>query len=210
MAAARSRRVVRHAGSTPNNTTDISTTAAVNTHTRRSIAAANGAGPLLEAVAVRMRKIRRPAREQQRRAARHHARAGRFPSAAGASSRARPAPSDIRTASSRWRPAARASSRFATLAQAISITSPAIATRTNNGASNCRRNVENPVPNGSNVMRASVLGECVRTPAVERRRGRGSPVRRCPGRSRRATRSAPATAIGHSGSRHPCCSSAST
>ena len=63
----------------------------------------------------------------------------------------RAAPIACRTAISRSRTLARASSRFARFAQAISSTSPVVASRIQRGCSYSRRNCETPVPPGVTV-----------------------------------------------------------
>ena len=68
------------------------------------------------------RRCSAPPRQQRARRRRRRARGRRSPPAAGGSDAPRPAPSAARTASSRCRAVARASSRLATFAQAISST----------------------------------------------------------------------------------------
>src|SRR5581483_10382103 len=68
--------------------------------------------------------------------------------------RAGPAPTARRTANSFCRTAARANNKLATLAQAISSTSPTTAIRMRNERENSRRSVESPRPTGVNSMLA--------------------------------------------------------
>ena len=70
-------------------------------------------------------------------------------------SRQRPAPIASRIAISFWRAVARASKRLATLAQAISSTSPTTAMRRRSGRENSLRRSERPLLPGTTSIRAN-------------------------------------------------------
>ena len=68
------------------------------------------------------------------------------------------APSEMRIATSRVRPAARASSRFATFAHVTSSTTATIAASANSASANRARSPEKPRANGSATSRCAIIG----------------------------------------------------
>ena len=119
------RSVARHAGAKPNRKLVSSVIVAVNITTRASMPTENGSGPVSTPIVMRTSKSLRNGA-----IARPTAAASRPSRTLSISNcvmmRLRLAPIDNRTAISRWRLVARASSRFAVLAQAMSSSNPTI------------------------------------------------------------------------------------
>ena len=139
----------RHAGASPKSTPQATAVTIVKASTRRSMA--------------RSSHVASPPADRKPISTRVPQLANSTPSAAPSSersiasvsirriSRARPAPSARRTAASCCRTVARASSRFATLAHAMSSTSATTTIRTRSAAAYSRRSSEKPFAAGSTV-----------------------------------------------------------
>ena len=119
----KSRLVARHAGAKPNSTPVSSETASVNTSTRQFRLSSTSLGKMPVFLSVNATSARLPQKAKSTPTAPPNAASNTLSVSSCRTSRHRPAPTASRTLISAPRKAARASSRFATLAHAISSTS---------------------------------------------------------------------------------------
>ena len=120
---AKSSLVARHAGARPNSTPVSSETASVNASTRQFRLRSTPLGKIPVSLSVNARSARLPQKAKSTPTAPPSAASSTLSVNSCRIRRQRPAPTASRTLISALRKAARASSRFATLAQAISSTS---------------------------------------------------------------------------------------
>ncbi len=154
------RSVARHAGANPNRKLVIKVIAAVNASTRPSTPTEKGSGPVSTPIVMRTSSslasgaIARPTMAAR-------VASNRLSVSSWLMIRPRLAPIERRTAISRCRDVARASSRFAVFAQAISSSKPTIAISAKSGARNRSRNADEPLAKGSITRcRSSVSLRC--------------------------------------------------
>ena len=134
------RSVARHAGAKPNRMLVTSVMIAVKASTRVSMPTEKGSGPLSTPI-VKRTSSSLASGASARPTAAAMVPSSRLSISSWPMTRARLAPIDKRTAISRCRLVARASSRLAVLAQAISSSSATIAISANSGVRNCVRSV---------------------------------------------------------------------